>query len=481
MAVIAGSSSSMIPDSRKLKPNTIGPLGLAALAIGICSPALGIYALWAPMQATAGPITPLVFLAAMFITLPTAISYALLNREMPSMAGASGWLWTAVHPIAGFQAGLLMMTYFFMSAAAQPLMFALFFRDLLSILKIDSPLPTTMIAGILLSSAPVAWACLRGTEASIKSTVRLMVCESLVLVALSITIVASKAAVPGAVNLSSFDPRFGTSLSGFWAAMILGVLAFCGFDVVSTAAEEARAPREILPKAIVYTVVGIGIFWALNAWAFTLAAPPEQVVLYTNEGLTAVTPIARSYWGWGNMTVILTAFSGQTAIYISSMQGTSRIMFALARRGLLPRALARLEGEKRVPKNAVLSLLALVIALDLISFYLLKNGLDAFTWWANALVFFAVLTFLAVNIANPLFFWRCARPRFGIVGNLLIPTTGAFLNAYLLYSAFFSSLWSAGWRTGKSVVLVCLVLLALQLTSSLCIYLVKPELLRKER
>jgi len=30
--------------------------------------------------------------------------------------------------------------------------------------------------------------------------------------------------------------------------MILGALAFCGFDVVSTVAEEANAPREHLPK-----------------------------------------------------------------------------------------------------------------------------------------------------------------------------------------------------------------------------------------
>src|SRR5882757_5203662 len=110
----------------RLKPNTIGPWGLAALAIGITSPAMGLYALWGPMQSAAGPITPLIFLAAMLMIMPTAISYALLNREAPSAAAAASWLWTAVHPLAGFQAGLLMSTYFCMAAVAQPLMFALF-------------------------------------------------------------------------------------------------------------------------------------------------------------------------------------------------------------------------------------------------------------------------------------------------------------------------------------------------------------------
>src|SRR5580698_6172051 len=153
--------------SDRLRPGTIGSWGLAALAIGITSPAMGLYALWGPMQVAAGPITPLIFLAAMLMTLPTAISYALLNREAPSAGAASTWLWTAVHPLAGYLAGLLMTTYFAMAAIAQPLMFALFFHDLLDRLHLDWPQSVTLTVGTLLASAPIAWVCLRGAEASI--------------------------------------------------------------------------------------------------------------------------------------------------------------------------------------------------------------------------------------------------------------------------------------------------------------------------
>jgi APA family basic amino acid/polyamine antiporter len=455
----------MVESSRRLKPNTIGPWGLAALAIGITSPAMGLYALWGPMQVAAGPITPLIFLAAMVMTLPTAVSYALLNQEAPSAGAACTWLWRAVHPLVGFQAGLLMTTYFSMAAIAQPLMFALFFRDFLEWLHIRPPETATLIVGTFISTAPIAWVCLRGAEASIKSTVRLMVLETLVVVALSATILLSQGGRPGGINLSPFDPHLANGVSGFWAAMILGVLAFCGFDVVSTAAEEAHAPRQHVPKAILLTVIGMAGFWALNSWAFTLSTPPAGVRDYTLRGLTAVTPMAQKYWGYGNLIVILTAFTGLTAVYISSVQGASRIVFSLARHGLLPAVLARLAGEKRVPRNAVLSLLAAVIGLDVGSLYLLGSGLDSFTWWANALVFFATLTFLAVNIANGLFFWRLARPQFAIVRNFLVPIAGVALNAYLLYAAFFSSLWGEDWRTGKSVVVVCAGLLVVQVVA----------------
>ena len=457
----------MSAPSDRLKPNTIGPWGLAALAIGITSPAMGLYALWGPMQMAAGPITPLIFLAAMLMTLPTAISYALLNRAAPSAGAASTWLWSAVHPLAGFQAGLLMTTYFFMAAVAQPLIFALFFQDLLVRLHVRLPPMLALTLGILISSVPIAWVCLHGAEASIKSTVRLMLIETAVVVALSVTILVVKAAQPGAINFSAFDPHHAQGLSGFWTAMILGVLAFCGFDVVSTAAEEAQAPREYVPKAILLTIIGIAVFWALNAWAFTLSTPEAQVREYTAAGLTAVTPMAEEYWGYGNLAVILTAFTGITAVYISSVQGTSRIVFALARHGLLPRSLATLSGEKRVPRTAVSTILIAVIALDWGTLYVLRNGLDSFTWWANALVFFATLTFLAVNVANIFYFWRLGRGQFGVIKNVLVPVLGLLLNAYLIYAAFFSSLWSGDWRTGKSVVLACVLLLVAQFVTVL--------------
>lgn len=465
--------------SGRLRPNTIGPWGLAALAIGITSPAMGLYGLWGPMQTAAGPIAPLIFLAAMLLVLPTAISYALLNREAPSSAAAAAWLWISVSPIAGVVAGLLMSTYFVMAAVAQPLMFALFFRDLLDQLAIGLPSWVALPLGILLASVPVAWACLRGAEASVKSTVRLMLIETFVVLALSATILAVKWREGGVSYLAPFDPRNAHGFTGFWVAMILGVLAFCGFDVVSTAAEEAHAPREYLPKAILLTVIGIALFWAVNAWAFTLSAPNSQVEQYTREGLTAVTPVARAYWGWGALAVILTAFTGLTAVYLSSMQGASRILFALSRHGVLPSALAHLAGEKRVPKNAVLSVLFAVILLDLMSLWLLHNGLDAFTWWANALVFFAALTFLGVNVANICYFWRRMRHKFSAVGNLLIPAIGVTANAYLLYEAFFSSLWSGDWRTGKSVVVACTAILAAELVFAGCIRSFRRDLLHQ--
>jgi putrescine importer len=460
----------------RLKGNVIGPLGLAALAIGITSPAMGLYVGWGSMQAMAGPITPLIFLAAMVLTLPTAISYALLNRSAPSAGAASTWLWKAVSRTAGYQAGLLMATYFIMAVVCCPLMFAMFFSDFLQFIHAPVTGLLSLCIGVTVSTVAIALLCLRGAEASIKTTVRLMFVETAVVLALSATILLSKSSVSGGVAFWPLNPHQATNgFSGFWSAMVLGMASFAGFDIVSTAAEEANAPTKHVPRAILVAVIGTGAFWAANAWVFTLALPPSQVLEYTKKGLPAVMKVAQTYWGWGSLMIFLTAFTAIAAVYVSAVQGASRILFALARHGLLPSVFAHLVGTRRVPRNAILGVLGCALFFDFSTLYLLGNVVESFYWWASCVVFFATLTFMGVNLANGFYFYRYARTEFNVFGNVLIPLAGFVLNAYLLYAAFFSALWSLDVRRGKSIVLACVVLLLVEVVAVLYMRLFSPQ------
>ena len=462
----------------RLKADVIGPWGLAALVIGVTSPAIGLYAMWGPIEATAGPVAPLVFLAALIIILPTVLSYASLNRHAPSAGAVSAWLWTTISPSTGMVAGLVMITYFLMTAITVPLLFALFFRDLLAWMHLAIPSMVALVTGLVLQSGVIAWICLRGAEASIKTTIRLMLLETSVVLALSMTILWVRAGQPGGINLGPFNPAHATQgLPGFWAAILLGILAFSGFDVVATAAEESQAPRDHVPRVLIVAVVGMALFWAANAWVLSLSASPGQVAGYNAEGLTAITPVARTYWGWGNVLVIGTAFTGLTAIYIASVQGASRIIFALARHRLLPASFAELKGDKRVPHVAVLFVVLTCVAMGLLSLAILRNGLDSFVWWSNAMVFFAALTFTGVNVANLLYFRRILPGEFNVFRNLLVPSAGIFFNLYLIYAAFFSALWSAPFRTGRSVVFACLTLLTLLVVAVVLVRLFARNLL----
>jgi hypothetical protein len=56
----------------------------------------------------------------------------------------------------------------------------------------------------------------------------------------------------------------------------------------------------------------------------------------------------------------------------------------------------------------VLVVVLACVATGLLSLVILRNGLDSFIWWSNALVFFAALTYTGVNVANLIYFRRIA-------------------------------------------------------------------------
>jgi uncharacterized membrane protein HdeD (DUF308 family) len=73
-------------------------------------------------------------------------------------------------------------------------------------------------------------------------------------------------------------------------------------------------------------------------------------------------------------------------------------------------------------------------------------------WWAKAVVFFALIIYVFVSIANPLFYYRFRRKQFSIFWNGIVGIISLIVNIYLLYKAFFVECWKGDWATGKSVV-----------------------------
>jgi len=69
-----------------------------------------------------------------------------------------------------------------------------------------------------------------------------------------------------------------------------------------------------------------------------------------------------------------------------------------------------------------------------------------------------MLTFLAVNLTNFLYYYRYRRDLFHPVWNGVIPAIGMVFDSYVLYKSFFQELLAQDWKQGKSVVVVSLLL-----------------------
>jgi alpha-mannosidase len=440
----------------RLRRNAIGLIGAATLGAVVMAPALSIYFNFSPIAKSAGKTVPLVYVIALLVSLPTAISYALVSRELPSAGSAYTWLWEALSKPVGVWLGLVLAFYYLIAVIIQPLMFGLFFNDALEFAGCavgEHGKYWTWLLGVLVATAIVGAITYRGIRVSTATGVFFLVVETLVVAALAVSVLCFYKGTSHSLDLSAFDP--GSSPQGhlgIFKGLIIGVLTFIGYDVICTVAEEAKTPRKLIPVATLLALLGPGLFAILTSWALASAVPMADILPVLETQATPITPIAVGTWGRaGTAVVIITGMTSALGVYIAATVGCSRVLYAMGRDQTLPAWFGRLHPRFQAPWNAQHVILLLTLAAAA-AWGRWVGLLDAYIWWGSAIVLLGLTTYLMVNAANFLFYYRFRRDRFRWSTNAAVPAAGLLLNGYLLYKSFFVALSSEGWKMGTSIV-----------------------------
>jgi len=443
-------------EALRLRSNAVGLIGASAMGVAMLSPAMAIYMNFGPNVLYAGKAGPLVFVLALLATLPTALSYAFVARELPSSGSAFEWARSAISPRVGVWVGCITAIYYLMNVVLQPVTFGLFARDLLELSGLTSGF-STWLAGALLSAAVCGWLVYRGIQPSTHGALAFLIFEMAVIFALALTVVAMQAP-RGAFDGTPFLPTSSPAgPSGIFQGLVFALLTFCGFDVISTVAEESRTPRTLIPRAMMLALVVFAAFVVFHAWVFTFSQPIETIAAHVRAGKLPVTEIARQYWGRGFLVVVGTGLSATMGVFIATAVGASRVLYAMAREGYLPAVLARIHPGSQVPVVAYHWVFGGSLAAAMAGVFLL-GPYPAYLWWGAASVFFAMLTFLAVNLTNFFYYYRYRRELFHPIWNGVVPAIGVIFDSYVLYKSFFQELLAQDWKQGKSVVVFSLAL-----------------------
>jgi amino acid transporter len=462
----------------RLRANSMGWLGAAALGAIIMSPAGGIYFNFGPMVSAAGAVVPFIFILAMLASLPTALSFAVISREMPSAGSVYAWVWNATRPTLGLFVGWVFAGFYLLAMIVLPGIFGLFFNEFLSYFGIQTGYGTWVI-GILLTTGVVVAFDFFGIKLTVRGTEIFMLVESLILLALAITILS----VGGYAHQLSFQPfNPGTAVGGgtaIFGALIFGIQANVGYDAVATMAEETRTPKRFIPLATIVAVLVVGLYWIVVSWGFSISLPTNQVVSLMNGGFTPITPIARIYWGPWNLLITISAMTSITGIYIAQTAATSRALYAMGREGALPKVLGGLNTHYRVPWNAMTLGIVLTSAVTLILGAVLGLA-NQYNWTGTMTSFLGLLTYLTVNVINIVFFRRYRRATFNWFLNGVVPVFGIIVVLYILYNSYLVSLWAAGWAYGQSVQLAVVIWLLLGIGWTLWQRSRNPALFRKK-
>ncbi|HTM37920.1 MAG TPA: amino acid permease [Terriglobales bacterium] len=222
------------------------------------------------------------------------------------------------------------------------------------------------------------------------------------------------------MDWSSFAP-YGFSGIGAGAAYIF--FAYIGFDAVSTTAQEAKNPQRDLPIGIIASLLVCTILYILVACVLTGMVPWRDINIEA--------PIARAFLDRGLTTashiITLGALAGLTSVMLVMLLGQTRVLYAMANDGLLPKKFfADVHPKFRTPwKNTILvGVLAAVVG-SLTPIDDIGKMVNIGTLLAFVIVSVAVLVLRHTNPGVP-------RP-FRTPWVPVVPILGVIANGFMMY------------------------------------------------
>ncbi|MGP3690152.1 APC family permease [Streptomyces sp. IBSNAI002] len=161
-----------------------------------------------------------------------------------------------------------------------------------------------------------------------------------------------------AVALTAFD---GSRFADFAPAGVAGVtvaasgvfFSFIGFDAVSTAGEEVRDPRRTVPLALLLTLVTVTALYAAVAVAGVGAQDAARFGEQAEGGRAVLAEILRQVTGMGWPALVLSAGAVVSifSVVLVTLFGQTRILFSMARDGLVPQVFSRVDRKRHTPAH----------------------------------------------------------------------------------------------------------------------------------
>ena len=257
--------------------------------------------------------------------------------------------------------------------------------------------------------------------------------------------VAGAILMSGAVAFGNTDftkPLIATPATGIMSVLIMVPAMLVGFDVIPQSAEEIDLPAAKIGKLLIISVFLAVAWYVVISLSVAVALDPQQL----SDSTMATGDAASALWGgsWAGTALVLGGIGGILTSWNAFIIGASRVLFALAESGHVPKAFARLHPKYRTPYVGVLTI-------GLLSCLAPLFGRTILVWLIDASSFAVMIAFLLVAIAfialrnNEPDLERPFRVKYGkAVGYGAIVLSVALLSAYLPWSPS-ALIWPYEW------------------------------------
>lgn len=153
--------------------------------------------------------------------------------------------------------------------------------------------------------------------------------------------------------------------------------SWVGFEMAPNYAEESRDPKHNIPRSLMISVIGLGIFYTLISWCAVSAYPSEADMLAKavgDSGNFFLGPIETFVGTWAKELMFVLILTSSFACSMAFHNTAARYMYSLGREGILPAAVSETHDHHKSPHKA--SAVQTVLAAAWVLIFAAMNGFD---------------------------------------------------------------------------------------------------------
>jgi len=324
----------------------LSALDLVLLGIGAII-GTGIFVLTGVAAAQhSGPALILSFILSGLAAAFAALSYAEFASSVPISGSVYTYTYATMGEFLAWIIGWDLILEYTLAVSAVAVGWSGYFQSLLSGLGLTLPhalVKTPFEGGLINLPAAaivlfIAWLLSRGVKESTRVN-NLIVFLKVAIVLLFILVGAFY------VKPENWSPFMPFGWAGVFSGAAVVFFAYCGFDAVSSAAEEVRNPKRDLPIGIIGSLAICTLLYIVVAAVLTGMVP------YTELNHSAPVAFALEMVGqnWLAGIISVSAVITITTVILVMTYGQTRIFYAMSRDGLLPTVFARVHERYKTP------------------------------------------------------------------------------------------------------------------------------------
>jgi L-asparagine transporter-like permease len=341
----------------------------------------------------AGPAVIISYIIAGIITVAVMACLAELCVMKPVSASFATYARDTMGPLAGFMTGWNYWLAWVMGAATESVAAGTYFHSFYSFA------PVWVVAAIIIAiemAINLVGVLFMGEYEFILSTIKIIALAAFILIGIC-AILGIGFHSHGVTQLTANHGFFPNGSGAVFTALLTVFFAYAGIELVGVTAEESVNPARDVPRALFYTVgivvalfvIGIFILMAIEPWATagTSSSPFVDAIKSLNM------PVIATIFNWIVISASVSSVDG--ALYTAS-----RMLFAQAREGNFPKALAATHPRRKVPTLAISVTASCTFVGALLAYFFPGS---AYIFIASLSAFGFLFAWLMIALAQPLY------------------------------------------------------------------------------